>query len=121
MTILLVNLFGIPASWEVIVNNSNQKLKTLTLEEAAVYLNMSPGSLRRKAFSGQIPGAKPGKRWCFYEDDLAQYLRSLYASPATVSLAYPNRRNQCHSTKEKRVVDYYPPQWSKNTKINWDF
>jgi len=46
---------------------------------------MNPETLRRKAANGDIPGPKPGKGWCFREDDLAEYLRSLYARDAKVS------------------------------------
>lgn len=51
---------------------------TLDLKEAAKFLKMSPEVLRRKAANGEVPGAKPGKRWCFYLHDLLSYLRSLY-------------------------------------------
>lgn len=77
-------------------------MKTLDLKEAALFLKMTPEGLRRKAASGDIPGAKPGKRWCFREDDLAEYLRSFYASPAKTSwgVVEMNRRTTWHSTKE---------------------
>lgn len=75
-------------------------VKTLDLKEAADFLKMKPESLRRKAANGDIPGAKPGKCWCFRKDDLAEYVRSLYASPAKASSGDTMRRNQCHSTKE---------------------
>src|SRR4029077_9838800 len=57
-------------------------MKTLTLQEAAALLKMTSEGLRLKAIKGEIPGAKPGKRWVFSEDDLAEYLRSLYSSNA---------------------------------------
>lgn len=52
--------------------------KTFDLKEAAEFLKMSPEVLRRKVAKGEVPGAKPGKCWCFYVEDLVEYLRSLY-------------------------------------------
>lgn len=75
-------------------------IRTLDLQEAASFLKMTPSALRRKAANGEVPGAKPGKCWCFREDDLAEYLRSLYASPAKVSWGDHDRRSLCHSTNE---------------------
>ncbi|MHB8390168.1 MAG: hypothetical protein ACYDBH_11370 [Acidobacteriaceae bacterium] len=41
---------------------------------------MNPESLRRQAKTGQIPGAKVGRAWLFYEPDLVAHLRSLYSA-----------------------------------------
>jgi hypothetical protein len=53
-------------------------MKTLNLSEAAAFLHMHPEELRTRAKRGVIPGAKIGRRWVFIEDDLAEYIRSLY-------------------------------------------
>lgn len=53
-------------------------VKTLNLHEAAAFLHMHPQEVRARAKRGLIPGAKPGKRWVFLEDDLAEFVRSLY-------------------------------------------
>jgi hypothetical protein len=53
-------------------------MRTLDLDEAAAFLRMSPAVLRQKARQGLVKAAKPGKRWVFLEEDLADYLRSLY-------------------------------------------
>jgi excisionase family DNA binding protein len=53
-------------------------MKTFNLEEAAQFLKMNPEGLRRLAASKKIPAGKPGKCWCFLEEDLVNYLRSLY-------------------------------------------
>jgi excisionase family DNA binding protein len=53
----------------------------LDLNEAAGFLRMNAETLRRKAKSGEIPGAKVGKQWVFIDEDLAAYIRSQYASP----------------------------------------
>ncbi len=86
-------------------------MKTLDLNEAAAFLKMTPESLGLKAKSGAIPGAKPGKRWCFREDDLAEYLRSLYASNAKTSQGVLNndRRTIRHSVKEVQI--WYSVHW----------
>jgi len=55
-------------------------MRTFTLKEAAQVLKMHPEELRRRAKSGKVPAAKPGKQWVFLEEDLQNYLRSLYAS-----------------------------------------
>lgn len=53
------------------------KTRTLDLEQAAEFLQMSPAALREKARAGIVPGAKPGKRWVFIEQDLVAHLRRL--------------------------------------------
>jgi len=56
--------------------NSNQKLRLLTLKEAAEYLRMHKGSLYRLLESGKIdiPAIKLGGKWLFNLDSLNQYL-----------------------------------------------
>src|SRR3990167_4655611 len=78
-------------------------MKTFDLDQAATFLKMAPEVLRRKAHKGEIPGAKPGRRWCFHEDDLAHYLRSFYATPAKSpwGVVQSDRRTTWHSTKEE--------------------
>jgi excisionase family DNA binding protein len=77
-------------------------MKTLTLQEAAALLKMTSEGLRLKVIKGEIPGAKPGKCWVFSEDDLAEYLRSLYSSNAKTlqGVIESNRRKTWHFTKE---------------------
>lgn len=53
-------------------------IRTLDLKQAAEFLKISPRLLSQKAAKGEVPGAKVGRCWCFREDDLAQYIRSLY-------------------------------------------
>ena len=52
----------------------------LTLDQAAQALQMNPESLRRKVKCGEVPGAKFGRAWLFYEPDLVAHLRSLYSA-----------------------------------------
>jgi excisionase family DNA binding protein len=70
--------------------------ETLTLEEAARFLKLSPEALRRKTKAGMIPGAKVGKCWCFYKLDLVDYLRSRYARPRQASQSGKEVAS-CHS------------------------
>ena len=81
-------------------------MKTLDLNEAAEFLKMAPEGLRTKAANGDIPGAKPGKRWCFREDDLAEYLRSLYpgAAKELQGVIENSRSKTWHSTKEIKSI-----------------
>lgn len=59
---------------------------TLDLAGAAKFLKMNQESLRRRAKTGEIPGAKPGKCWCFLKVDLIAYLRSHYSTKAQAML-----------------------------------
>jgi hypothetical protein len=62
---------------------------------------MSAEALRRKAAGGKIPGAKPGRRWCFCEDDLVEYLRCLYSPSLKLSRNEQQRKEKWYSTTEK--------------------
>lgn len=55
---------------------TSQKLRLLTLKEAADYLRMHKGSLYRLLESGKIdiPAIKLGGKWLFNLDSLNQYL-----------------------------------------------
>lgn len=76
-------------------------MKTFNLEEAAQFLKMNPEGLRRLAASKKLPAAKPGKCWCFLEEDLVNYLRSFYDQPCKVSQGVSNNRREIwHSVKE---------------------
>jgi hypothetical protein len=55
-------------------------MKTLNLEQAATLLHMHRVTLLLKAKTGIIPAAKPAKCWVFIEQDLIDYLRTLYTS-----------------------------------------
>src|ERR1700687_3927380 len=71
-------------------------MRTLSLTEAAALLHMHPEEVRRRAKCGAIPGAKPGRRWIFIEDDLADYLRSFYASPRQALQVTLRKEMECH-------------------------
>ncbi|WP_143032480.1 helix-turn-helix domain-containing protein [Nitrosomonas sp. Nm33] len=78
-------------------------MKTLNLEEAALFLKLHPEEVRRRAKSGIIPGAKLGKRWAFIEDDLAAFMRSLYPTPRQALQVGHTEKTLCHSLNvEKR-------------------
>ncbi|WP_218813326.1 helix-turn-helix domain-containing protein [Rickettsiella endosymbiont of Dermanyssus gallinae] len=80
-------------------------MKTFNLEEAAQFLKMSPGGLRRLAASKKIAAAKPGRGWCFLEEDLVNYVRSLYDQPCNqISQGVSNnkRRKIWHSGNETK-------------------
>ena len=65
-------------------------MRTLDLHEAAAFLRMSPTVLRLHARQGRVKAAKPGKRWVFLDDDLAQYLGQLYAARRQAPLSGSN-------------------------------
>ena len=60
-------------------------MQTLDLNEAATFLRIHPVTLVRMAQRGQIPAAKPGKKWVFIDIDLAEWLRAQYAPQASSS------------------------------------
>jgi hypothetical protein len=59
---------------------------------------MHAEEVRRRAKLGLLPGAKAGRCWVFLEDDLASYLRSLYASPRQALKVTWRKENECHSS-----------------------
>jgi excisionase family DNA binding protein len=75
-------------------------MKTYDLKQAADILKMTTEGLRRMIVQGTIPAVKPGKRWCIREDDLAQYLLSLYPTNANRLQGVIERRETWHSTEE---------------------
>src|SRR5665213_2572748 len=71
-------------------------MRTLSLAEAAALLRMHPEEVRRRAKCGAIPGAKPGRCWIFIEDDLAEYVRSFYATPRQALQVTLRKELECH-------------------------
>jgi excisionase family DNA binding protein len=65
-------------------------MRTYDVQEAAAFLRMSPAVLRVHAREGRLKAAKPGKRWVFLEEDLAAYLRQLYARRRQAPLSGSN-------------------------------
>jgi hypothetical protein len=73
-------------------------METIDLPGAASFLKMHPEEVRRRARLGQLPGAKAGKRWVFIVEDLAAYLRSLYAAPRqALRVTLRKEVSDCHS------------------------
>lgn len=72
-------------------------MKTLDLKEAAQFLKLHSEEVRRHAKAGLLPGMKLGKRWGFIEDDLADYMRSLYAQPRQALQVGHKEIQLCHS------------------------
>src|SRR5690606_10087555 len=76
---------------------------TLNLEQAAALLHMNTETVRRLAKQGTLPAAKPGKCWIFIEEDLAQWIRSLYPQPRRALLSeHTTGGILCHSSNAKR-------------------
>ena len=81
-------------------------LRTLSLTEAAKFLRVHPETLRQLARQGKIPGAKVGRAWVFLEEDLAEYLRSLYASPRqALRVTLGKEVSECHFATRFHLVD----------------
>jgi hypothetical protein len=68
-------------------------MNTLTLNQAADFLKIHPQTLRTRALTGELPGAKIGKSWVFIEEDLAAAIRSRYSNCGRTSQS--NGENIC--------------------------
>ena len=90
-------------------------MRTLDLGEAAAFLKLHPQTVRRLARTGVLPAAKPGRRWCFLEDDLVRYLRSLYAPERQVPQGVHRENLLWHSTNAAASggLDLRPPTAEK--------
>ena len=76
----------------------SDSFRTLSLDEAATFLKLSPSALRQKAKEGKLPGAKIGKRWVFIEKDLAKAIRSSYRTPRQALQVTTMKKSLCHYT-----------------------
>ncbi len=77
-----------------------KSLKSYGTKEAAGFLRISPGSICRRAASGELVGYKPGRRWVFLEEDLIAYLKS--TQPYVPQL--PQVRHRSISTVESPLA-----------------
>ncbi|MCP4878356.1 MAG: helix-turn-helix domain-containing protein [Gammaproteobacteria bacterium] len=77
-------------------------METLDLKQAADYLKMHWQTLREKAKSGEVPGAKIGKQWVFIKDDLVSHIRSKYASPRSRSQVQRMGESLCYTSDQTR-------------------
>ena len=75
-----------------------KQTKTMNIDEAATFLKIHPVTLSVKAASGEIHGAKIGKRWVFLEVDLLDHIRAQYQMRA---LQGDRKEEACHSTNAK--------------------
>lgn len=88
----------------------NINAKTLNIVEAAAFLKIHPVTLSVKAASGEIQGAKIGKRWVFLEIDLVDHIRAQYQVRA---LQGERKETSCHSTNAKTL----PPGGLKSASV----
>ncbi|NPA72793.1 MAG: helix-turn-helix domain-containing protein [Gammaproteobacteria bacterium] len=74
---------------------------TLSLSQAAYFLNCHKETVRRLAQACKIPSAKIGRKWVFIQEDLAQYIRNQYSIPeSAVQVVDNNEESLCQSTLE---------------------
>jgi excisionase family DNA binding protein len=79
--------------------NISIHIETFSLDEAAAFLGMNAEVVRRRAASGEIPGAKTGKGWRFLNIDLVDFLRSQYpVKRQEPQSAIEKEKTQCHSS-----------------------
>jgi len=50
-------------------------VQTFDLNQAADFLKINSCTAQKMAAAGELPGAKIGRAWVFFEDDLASWLR----------------------------------------------
>jgi excisionase family DNA binding protein len=76
--------------------------KTLTLQQAAAFLQCNPETVRRLAQAKKIPSAKLGRKWVFIEQDLAQFIRNQYSiGESVVQVVDKNEESSlCQYTNE---------------------
>lgn len=74
-------------------------MSTFTLQQAAEFLKIHPVTLLEKAKTGEVPGAKIGKRWVFLEIDLVDVIRSQY--PRRALQGGHERSSTCHSSNAR--------------------
>lgn len=74
-------------------------MQTIGLTEAAKLLRCNRNTVREKAASGEIPGAKIGRAWVFVEVDLLSWLRSQCRHDSQSGNHKQNKK--CRSTKTK--------------------
>jgi excisionase family DNA binding protein len=77
-------------------------VETLDLKQAAAYLKMHWQTLREKARSGEVPGAKIGKQWVFLKEDLVSHIRSKYADPRSRSQVQRMGESLCYTSDQTR-------------------
>lgn len=79
----------------------SEPTKTLTINQAAEFLQCNPETVRRLAQAGKIPSAKLGRKWVFIQQDLAQYIRSQYSNTESVVQVVDNdEESLCQYTLE---------------------
>ena len=71
-------------------------MRTLGLEDAAIFLRMHPEEVRSRAKRGFIPGAKVGRCWVFLESDLVEFVRSLYPVQRQALQVTNSQEDVCH-------------------------
>jgi len=78
-------------------------MSTLDLDQASKLLKLHPSTILAKIKTGDIPAAKPGKRWVFIQQDLLDWLREQYTSNRQKVSALKNGERTC-SLKERKVT-----------------
>ncbi len=87
-------------------------LETLNLQQAAAFLKIHEVTLSIKATSGEIQGAKIGKRWVFLKIDLVSHIRAQYQVRAlqgekkeTALCHFTNAKTPLHGGLKSPSVD----------------
>ncbi|HSU59952.1 MAG TPA: helix-turn-helix domain-containing protein [Bryobacteraceae bacterium] len=73
------DLFNIEAladalSRRILQNGNVERPRLLNLDQAAIYLGMTPDAVKSKAIQGQVPAVKVDKKWRFDRIDLDRWI-----------------------------------------------
>src|ERR1019366_8472885 len=85
--------------------------QTLSLQRAAVFLVMSPTTLRKRAAAGRVPAYKPGKAWVFLLHELVGQLKASRPCPSisaqtlrTTGFGFSSRDAESGSALAQQIV-----------------
>ncbi|WEJ61882.1 helix-turn-helix domain-containing protein [Thiomicrorhabdus lithotrophica] len=79
----------------------NTTSTTLSLDQAASYLNCNKETVRRLAQANRLPAGKVGRKWIYIQRDLENYIRKQYSTYESVVQVVDNdEESLCQYTLE---------------------
>jgi excisionase family DNA binding protein len=93
---------------------------TLDLGQAANLLKLHPQTVLQRARAGEIPAAKPGKRWVFIEEDLLNWLRSQYNCRRDAGQGGQALCSLKEKTQKNILGTLHRPKRRARSRLDWD-
>ena len=90
-------------------------MKTLNLQAAAEFLNISTDSLKDLAGGGVVPAAKIGKAWVFSDESLDDYLREEIRKQTAERRGQPSIKVPTSYTRTVRRQPRTPPALNRSS------